>query len=198
MSVEHPPSVERNTANESESGSEPATDGVCAERKTAAFDRLVGPLFRYAQRLLRRADLAEDAVQEAFLRLWQTPQPPSDGQLSAWLFRVCRNWSLDLLRKDGRMSTLASDELHTPVATDSPTAALDKRDQLTQLRHWIAALPEQQQELLRLRFDGELSYAQIAEVTGLSVSHVGVVLHQALSRLRERARGNDPESVLEE
>lgn len=197
MSVELPPPVERDAIFESEPGSEPVELAVGAERATVTFDRLVGPLFRYARRLLGRVDLAEDAVQETFLRLWQSPERPSDGQLSAWLFRVCRNWSLDLLRKDGRMSTLAADEQYCPPAADNPTVPCELADDLAQVRRWIGQLPEQQQELLRLRFDGQLSYAQLAEVTGLSVSHVGVLLHQALTRLRERARGNDPESVLE-
>ena len=49
----------------------------------------------------------------------------------------------------------------------------------------LAALPEKQRELVRLKYDGELSYKEIAEVTGLSVSNVGFILHGALAQLRE-------------
>jgi RNA polymerase sigma factor (sigma-70 family) len=181
MSVEQPPEAE-NVLVDQPATSPGGGDGASAQ--TATFDRLVGPLFRYARRLLGRADLAEDAVQETFLRLWQAPHQPGDGQLATWLFRVCRNWSLDVLRKDGRMSTLAPDENLASSADDDPTAAITQHDQLSAVRRSIERLPEQQQELLRLRFDGQLSYAQIAEVTGLSVSHVGVILHQALTTLR--------------
>ncbi|MEM9420291.1 MAG: sigma-70 family RNA polymerase sigma factor, partial [Planctomycetota bacterium] len=50
----------------------------------------------------------------------------------------------------------------------------------------LAALPDPQQEVVRLKFQADLSYKQIAEVTGLTVSHVGVLLHQALKTLRQQ------------
>lgn len=191
MSVEQPLVAEPEQADQSATASGEGGDPLSRGCSTVTFDRLVGPLFRYARRLLGRADLAEDAVQETFLRLWQTPQQPGDAQLATWLFRVCRNWSLDVLRKDGRMSTLAPDDNLAPPAHDDPTAAIEQQDQLTAVRRSIERLPEQQQELLRLRFDGQLSYAQIAEVTGLSVSHVGVILHQAMTTLRVKFKPRD-------
>ncbi|MBL8827801.1 MAG: sigma-70 family RNA polymerase sigma factor [Planctomycetaceae bacterium] len=188
MSVEQPPEAENVRA---EPPAATPGGGLGTSTPITTFDGLVGPLFRYARRLLGRADLAEDAVQETFLRLWQAPQQPGEGQLATWLFRVCRNWSLDVLRKDGRMSTLAPDENLASSADDDPTAAITQHDQLSAVRRSIERLPEQQQEVLRLRFDGQLSYAQIAEVTGLSVSHVGVILHQALTTLRVKFKPRD-------
>ena len=72
--------------------------------------------------------------------------------------------------------------------TTAPTAGetTEQRDDLRRALHAIGALPEGQQEVLRLKFSHGLSYKEIAEVTGLSVSHVGVKIHEGMRALRAR------------
>ena len=71
------------------------------------------------------------------------------------------------------------------MSGSEPGERLSQKEQLDQLREQIAGLPERQQEILRLRLQEGLSYKQCAEVTGLSVTNVGYLLHQAVSTLRE-------------
>ena len=68
----------------------------------------------------------------------------------------------------------------------SPTVAIEKVETAQGLMQQLSRLPNQQQEILRLKFHGGLTYREIAEVTGLSSSHVGVILHTAISKLRQR------------
>ena len=75
---------------------------------------------------------------------------------------------------------------------ERPDASPDAERQLAQkeaaaglLQH-VASLPDRQQEVLRLKFNGGLSYRQIAEVTGLTVTNVGVTLHTAIGKLRKQ------------
>ena len=67
-----------------------------------------------------------------------------------------------------------------------PSANLQTEESRNLLRGIIATLPEKQQELLRLKFQGGLSYREMSEVTNLSVSNVGLILHQAVKAIRQK------------
>lgn len=133
---------------------------------------------RYANRLLGDEDLARDVVQDAFLRLWQADQASLDGRLAPWLFTVCRNRATDVRRKESRMTTLSDQQLESSQRCD-PTPDGN-------VLALLAGLPERQQEVLRLKFQCGLTYRQISEVTQLTVSHVGVLLHNGIKTIREK------------
>jgi len=143
------------------------------------------PLMRYATRLLGNVESARDVVQDSFLKLCKQSPEELDGHLRAWLFTVCRNRAFDLLRrKDGQMGTLQE---HEPAVEQIDTVAAQEESGL--VRDQIAALPDRQQEVLRLKFQEGLSYREIAAITDVSVSNVGFLLHTALKTLRGRLGG---------
>ena len=84
------------------------------------------------------------------------------------------------------MGVLPTSEHAAAVADDEPgpAAALEADEQSHQLAKLLDALSPRQQEVLRLRLQAELSYREIADVTGLSVSNVGFHLHAAVRSLR--------------
>jgi len=128
--------------------------------------------------------MARDIVQDTFLKLWQADRGELDGRLAPWLYRVCRNRAVDVLRKDRRMTTLGNDALPMHAAPASgETPANTSGARLTDLMH---TLPDRQQEVLRLKFHGGLSYRQIADVMGLSVGNVGFLLHTSIKALRDQ------------
>ena len=166
-------------------------EGSAAEWVREAVARYEAPLLRFAQRLLGDADEARDVVQDTFLRLCAQPRDAVDGHLAEWLFTVCRNRSLDVLRKETRMNDA------TPLLHDAPPdgarsrepdphAATERREAAGRMRVALAALPPRTQEVLRLRFQEGLSYKEIAGVMQLTVSHVGVLIHNGLKTLRAR------------
>ena len=71
-----------------------------------------------------------------------------------------------------------------------PGAAMEKTEAADGLLTQISRLPDRQQEVLRLKFNAGLSYKEIAEVTGLTSSNVGFILHTAISKLRKRLVSN--------
>lgn len=153
-----------------------------------------GPaLLRYASHLLKDSSVAQDVVQDTFTRFWSHPPPPdvtgaeSSHRLRAWLLTVCRNRAFDVMKKDRRATRLpdAVAEARTNPAP-GPAAVVEDRDTLAAVRERLARLPDQQQEVVRLRFQSELSYKQIAGVTGLTASNVGYLLHQAIKTLRQQ------------
>ena len=139
------------------------------------------PLVRYAHRLLQDQDAARDVVQDCFCRLCREHPERLDGRLKEWLYTVCRNRSIDLLRKAGRMDRLETD---LPAVAAGPHAELEAREETSLLRDRVGALPPREQELLHLKFAEGLRYKEIASITGLSVSNVGFLLHRALQTLR--------------
>lgn len=155
----------------------------------AIVDRYQGPLLAYAFGMLRDRAGAEDAVQETFLKLChhhQTAGPAAlAGRTAAWLFTVCRTRVIDMQRKrqpDSLEST------HVPVLDHAPPpdAAIVDQEDHRRIAESIGDLSPRQQEVLQLRVQAGLSYREIAEVTGLSVSNVGFHLHAAVRALREQ------------
>lgn len=149
------------------------------------FERLEQPLLAYCLRLLRgNIDLASDCVQDAFLSLCRESRSDVEGHVDAWLFRTCRNRAMDFHRREARM-TFDSETVSTAASTSSgPASLLIEQDEQAQLRQEINRLPLRDQEVLALRLSQGLSYKQIAEITDLSVSNVGVILHQAIMKLK--------------
>ena len=153
----------------------------------SVFDRLEGPLLAYCGRLVGGDfDRAQDCVQEAFLRLCKASRGQVESYVDAWLFKTCRNIAMDRHRQESHMvrsiHELAIDQI-APSELD-PQLALAAKEQRESLEASIGRLPVLEKEAVLLRLGQGLSYKQIAEVMELSVSHVGVLLHQALGKLR--------------
>jgi RNA polymerase sigma factor (sigma-70 family) len=152
-----------------------------------ALDEYEGRLTRYAARLTGDLERARDVVQETFLRLALEQPLNIDGHLAEWLYRICRQRALDVCRKERRMSLFEDTEAIDFVSTQpDPPAMLQQHDDESRLLRSLAALPANQQEVLRLKFQDGLKYREIGEITGLSVSHVGVLIHTAIKKLREQ------------
>ena len=153
----------------------------------ATLDRYEGHLTRYARRITGDGETARDVVQETFLRLCKEDPQTLDGHLAEWLFTVCRNKAVDIRRKERRMSTLTENRIAEKTSPEpSPPSVVEDRDATGQILDLLDQLPENQQEVIRLKFQGGLSYREISGVTGLSVSNVGVLLHYGLKALRAK------------
>jgi RNA polymerase sigma factor (sigma-70 family) len=146
-----------------------------------------GPLVRYAQRLLGDSHRAQDVAQDTFLKLCREPRDKLAGRLRAWLFSVCRNRAMDVLKKEHRMTTLSEQQAQGCVDGDGePASALEHQEELARAAAALAVLPANQQEVIRLKLQDGLSYREISEVTGLSVSNVGFLMHQGIKSIREK------------
>lgn len=154
---------------------------------SAAFARY-GPLLTdYAARILGDRDRAADVVQETFLRMCRETRAGTAIQVPEWLYTVCRNHAIDIQRKERRMIQTSDDfVLDRPAANGCPEGGLVRAEAQSALARHVGRLSANQREVLRLRFQHALSYKQIADVTGLSVSNVGFLIHVALKSLRER------------
>ena len=146
-----------------------------------ALDRHERPLIRYAKWLLGDAETARDVVQETFLRLCREDPARVEGHLAAWLFTVCRNLALDTREKASRSASLEDAEV--PVVYDFDQQH-DARQALGRVLDVLETLPRNQREVVYLKFQGGLSYKEIAAITALSTSNVGFLLHRAVRAIR--------------
>ena len=152
----------------------------------AAVERHQAPLLRYAARLLDGdAERARDVVQDTFMRLMAQPPAQVDGHVAEWLFTVCRNRSLDVLRKEGRMKRFEEGQVERLTAAEpAPGRNLERAEQHEAVRQLIGRLPPNQQEVIRLKFQNGFSYQEISRITSLSTGNVGFILHTAIKALR--------------
>ncbi len=161
-----------------------------AEWVREALEQYEAPLVRYAIRLTGDLEVARDVVQDTFLKLCAADPGRIDHHLAPWLYRVCRNRALDVMKKENRMQPLATDEAEAqPSPQRAPRAAAEGRETESALLEAIGALPEKQREAFRLKFQDQMTYKEIGEVTGASVNSVRYLIHTALKTLRETLRG---------
>ncbi len=154
-----------------------------------ALDRYEGQLTRYAQRITGDSERARDVVQETFLRLCREPSASLDGHLAEWLFTVCRNQALDVCRKESRMTLLTEPErVSTEIPAHAPPDVVASQDEAAHVLKLVGNLPDNQREAIRLRFENDLSYAEIAQVTGTSRGNVGLLIHRGLTTLRQKLK----------
>ncbi|MBA2585881.1 MAG: sigma-70 family RNA polymerase sigma factor [Chthoniobacterales bacterium] len=145
------------------------------------------PLVQYAARITGDRERARDVVQETFMELQRAQRDQLDHAPAKWLFTVCRNRALNVCRKERRMTYLSEELLEAPGAdAPAPFAQLEQKEASGFLLRIVATLPPRQQEVVQLKFQNDLSYQEISEITKLSVNHVGVLLHTALKTLRQR------------
>lgn len=157
---------------------------------THALERFEKPLVSYACQITGDLEAARDTVQETFLRLSRQDLEKLEPRLAPWLFLVCRNCALDHRRKNGRYQELVNEE-ELPVDM-CPRQTIVTEEDKQHLAALVARLPERQRELLKLKFEGDLSYKEMAEVMKMSISHIGVQLHETIKTLRKLWNTDQP------
>jgi len=142
------------------------------------------PLTRFATRMLHDEHAARDVVQHAFLRLCGRSAEELHDRVAPWLFTVCRNKAVDVLR--GRRRTASLEQMETPDCVGpepDPAEAVEMRELHRRLSGLIDGLPSSQRETLGLWSEG-FSHREIAQITERSEGSVRVLVHRALKQLR--------------
>jgi RNA polymerase sigma-70 factor (ECF subfamily) len=144
------------------------------------------PLLGYASTILHDLDRARDVVQDTFIRLCQQDIPKVRDNLKSWLFTVCRNRALDLLRKDKNIQPIDEIRWQRIAGPDlPPDQQFDQDERFAQVMKYLDRLSANQREVILLKFHQGLSYQEITKITGLSSGNVGFLIHTGLKRLRE-------------
>ncbi len=142
---------------------------------------------RYAARIVNNPTIAQDVVQNAFIKLFKAWKPGTrpSAQLKSWLYRVTHNEAVDHIRKESRLKVLHENELSENVkaCTDGhhcPSTFASKKEMVLNL---LGKLKPHEQQVILLRMDQGLSYSEISDITGRSEGNVGNILHHAVKQL---------------
>jgi RNA polymerase sigma factor (sigma-70 family) len=159
------------------------------------FAALESPLLAYALRFTGELSIAEDLVQEAFMKLHA--QFDKVREPKRWLYRTVHNLALNHLRDGSKIVPLKSateEDQRSGVDSIDPQPMPDEQiirlEGIGLVRLSLETLDERSRELIRLKFNEELSYKEISLRTGLSVGNVGYVLHYALKAIAEELAKN--------
>jgi RNA polymerase sigma factor (sigma-70 family) len=175
-------------------------DGVSAEPPRwetieQLFAALESPLLSYALRLIGDRSLAEDMVQEAFMKLHA--QFDQVHEPRRWLYRTVHNQALNHRRQTGKIVPLdPRAEEHAPAAVDTtdpqplPDEQIARWEGIGLVRLSLETLDDRSRELIRLKFNDGLSYKEISTRTGLKVGYVGYLLHHALKAIADELSKN--------
>jgi RNA polymerase sigma-70 factor (ECF subfamily) len=159
---------------------------------TAAFGNLyeqhLDAIYRYVFYRVGNQQEAEDLTETTFIKAWEAIEKYTIGELPfvAWLYRIARNTIIDSTRKR-RIETVDIDEqrqLSSPGSTIEEEIALGSH--IGQVMEALAHLPEDQQEVIRLRFLSGMSHNEAAKIMGKSLANVRVLQYRALKALRLR------------
>ncbi len=141
-------------------------------------------LLRFAIGLVKRRTVAEELVQETFLRLHQVWSEVENPR--GWLYRSLRNLALNHLR-DHPLEGELHEETVAAEANVAPEA-LGREEAVGMVRLLLTEIPEEDRALVILKYHDDLKYQEISRRTGLSVSNVGYRLHHVLKTLGESLR----------
>ena len=137
-----------------------------------------------ARYLLKDSSEAEDACQEAFVKLWKHQDSIDETKVRAWLMKVVRNGCLDRLRR--RHPTEELKDWRDKDEAPGPMQGAHHQEVGRWLKQSIAALQEPYRSLVVLRDIHQHSYEEVANTLELSLSQVKVYLHRARKQLREQ------------
>jgi RNA polymerase sigma-70 factor (ECF subfamily) len=147
------------------------------------FAALESPLLSYALRLVSDREVAEDVIQEAFMKLHSDFSQVREPR--RWLYRTVHNLALNHRRRAGKLVSLEAEsasaqlnELADPQPL--PDEQIARWEGIGLVRLTLESLDERSRDLVRLKFHEGLSYAEMSRRTGLTVGHVGYLLHHAL------------------
>lgn len=152
------------------------------------------PLYWHTRRLLGRHDDAEDATQEALVRIFKSlDQYDAKRSLKAWVFAIATREALRLLARRAGRATVSLDEATAQVlAIAGPDQWLDSSDAIAvRLQHAIHTLPAKQQLTFNLRYYDELTYDEIAEVTGSTATAAKANYHVAKEKIKQYMNQHD-------
>jgi RNA polymerase sigma factor (sigma-70 family) len=144
-----------------------------------ALEQHESSLIRYARWILSDLESAREVVQETFLRLCKEEPARVEGHLAQWLFTVCRNLAFDARKKEARMAPLGNTEI-------AVAPGLDEQRTASEILQLVETLPKNQREVIYLKFQCDLSYKEISDITKLSVTNVGFLIHSAVRAIRKQ------------
>ena len=151
----------------------------------AVFHRMRDKLYRYALRFVRESEAAEDVVQDVMVKLWQKrEETDAIENLEAWLMVLTKNRALDVLRKVKDNQVSMDEAYHLSDNAPMADKQLENADLMVQLDQCLTQLSEKQRTVFHLREIEQMTYEEIAQMTGHTLEDVKVSLFRARKHIQ--------------
>ena len=180
------------------------------EGNNSAFDILLNRhqdrLFNYIFFLVRSREVAEDIFQETFVKAIMTLQQgryQNDGKFAAWITRIAHNLVIDQFRIERNENSISNDEAEFDLLNDSKLSEgtienkMVNEQVLKDVRALIDELPDCQREVVFMRYYQDLSFKEIADMTGVSINTALGRMRYAVLNMRRIAEEKAISLVLE-
>jgi RNA polymerase sigma-70 factor (ECF subfamily) len=166
---------------------------------SALYDRLSGPLYSLALRMLGDTADAQEALQDVFLQIWSRAgtYDPEQSSVFSWTVLLTRSRVIDRLRARGRRLRLvvastddreSRDEVADASTVESAADTADRNDEAARVRFVLNNLPSEQREAIELAFFEHLTHHEIAGQLGQPLGTIKARIRRGLLKLRQRLR----------
>ena len=166
----------------------------------SAFDVLLNrykkSIHSYIYYIVRNQDLTEDIFQDTFLKVIMTIKQgryTDNGKFKAWITRIAHNLIIDNFRQERNENTISNDEVEVDLLNDMKLCDSNVEDEMVQeqvykdIKKLVNHLPENQREVLEMRFYQDMSFKEIADITGVSINTALGRMRYAILNMRRMA-----------
>lgn len=180
-----------------------------AQGNNTAFDVLLNrhksSIHSYIYFIVRNKELTEDIFQETFVKVIMTIKQGryvENGKFKAWITRIAHNLIIDSFRQERSENTVSNDEVDVDLFNDIKLCDGTIEDHiiriqvLSDVKKLVKHLPDSQREVLEMRYYQDLSFKEIADITGVSINTALGRMRYAILNLRRMAEENDIELSL--
>lgn len=164
------------------------------------LDRYKDKLYAYINFAVRNDELTEDIFQETFVKAIVTIQQgryTENGKFSAWLTRIAHNLVIDFFRQEKNENVVSNDETEVDLfnniklSEDNIETMMVNDQVLKDVRRLVNLLPDNQREVVYMRYYQDLSFKEIADITGVSINTALGRMRYALMNIRRMAEEKD-------
>ena len=180
-----------------------------AHGNNSAFDVLLNryqkSIHSYIYYIVRNQDLTEDIFQDTFLKVIMTIKQgryTDTGKFKAWITRIAHNLIIDNFRQERYENTISNDEMEVDLLNDMKLCDSNIEDDMvneqvySDIRKLVKHLPDNQREVLEMRFYQDMSFKEIADITGVSINTALGRMRYAILNMRRMADENHIELSL--
>lgn len=180
-----------------------------ANGDNTAFDVLLNrhknSVHSYIYFIVRNKELTEDLFQETFIKVITTIKQgryTDNGKFKAWIMRIAHNLIIDNFRQERNENMISNDEVEVDLFNNIKLCEhtieeeLVKQQVLKDIRRLVKSLPENQREVLEMRYYQDLSFKEIADMTGVSINTALGRMRYAIMNMRRLAAENHMELSL--
>ncbi len=173
------------------------------EGNNTAFDCLLErhntSVFNYIYFIVKNKELTEDIFQDTFIKAITTIKQgryTETGKFKAWINRIAHNLIIDYFRQEKNENTISNDNLNIDILNNASLCEGTIEDAMVQkqirrdIRKLIQELPENQREVLEMRYYRDLSFKEISEITGVSINTALGRMRYAILNMRKLAEEN--------